>query len=381
MRNISVVGIGQIPVLKSYDISLREMGTKAVRLAMESAGVEKVDALFLGNMLSDELQGQKHLAALVADEVGLYGIEALQVRAATASGAAALRMATLAVSSGEIDRAVVVGVEKMSVKSMVTPTLAKALDANSEIPVGANMINTNAQMMKDYFERFDLDDDSLVNFGVNAHRNSRNNEYALFDNRVTARTVKKSKILYSPMRLMDSSPICDGAAAVVVVPTEEARAYSKTPIHLLASTVATDRFRVKDRKDPLLLRAAKLSAEKAFRIANVNIKDISFFELHDAFSIMACLLLEACGFAEQGEGWRLAEDKEIFRNGSIPVATMGGLKGRGHPIGATALYQVCEIVLQLTEQAGKNQIKKPKIGLLQSVGGAATTLITHIFGN
>jgi acetyl-CoA C-acetyltransferase len=152
-------------------------------------------------------------------------------------------------------------------------------------------------------------------------------------------------------------------------------------VQILASSVTTDRFRIEDRKDPLWLEAAHLSAQKAFRQANVNIEDVSLFEVHDAFSIMACLLLEAVGFAEMGDGWRLAAEKRIGLRGEIPITTMGGLKARGHPIGATALYQACEIVLQLTERAGKNQVKNAKIGMMQSVGAAATTVITHIFGN
>ncbi|MEK6221716.1 MAG: thiolase domain-containing protein, partial [Chloroflexota bacterium] len=175
--------------------------------------------------------------------------------------------------------------------------------------------------------------------------------------------------------------LCDGAAAVILVPTEEARAYNNNPVHILGSSVSTDRFRVEDREDPLALEAAKISAAKAFRLANINRGDVSFFEVHDAFSIMSCLMLEAVGFAEPGEGWLLAKDREIFRKGDIPISTMGGLKARGHPIGATPLYQTCEMVLQLTEQAGKNQIKNAEIGLMQSIGGAGTTLITHILGN
>ncbi|RMG95568.1 MAG: thiolase domain-containing protein [Chloroflexi bacterium] len=379
MRPVSIVGIGQIPVKKAYYRSLREIAAQVVRLAMEDAGVDRVDALFAGNMLSDELQGQKQLAALIADEAGLYGIEALAVRAATASGAAALRMAYLAVASGEADLAIAVGVEKMS-EGVATPALAKALDARYEVAAGATLLSKNAELMRLYRQRYNVPEDAFVNFAVNAHANARHNPNALFRQRVTARTVRRSRVVMEPLRLMDCSPICDGAAAVVLAPRDEARAYTKQPVHILASSVATDRFRVSDRKDPLMLEAARLSAFKAFRLANVNREDISLYEVHDAFSIMACLLLEAVGFAEPGQGWRLAAEKEIGLRGRIPVATMGGLKARGHPIGATALYQTCEIVLQLTGRAGKNQVKDAKIGLLQSVGGAATTLLTHIFG-
>jgi acetyl-CoA C-acetyltransferase len=346
---------------------------------MEDAGVEEVDALFAGNMLADELQNQKHIAALIADEAGLTGIEALQVRAASASGAAALRMAYLAVASGEADLAVAVGVEKMS-EGAATPALAKALDSHREVRRGANMITRNAELMRSYLERFNAPEDAFVHFAVNAHRNARTNPNALFkEMRVSARRVKNSRIIYEPMRIFDSSPICDGAAAVVLAPREEARAYTSSPVHILASAVVIDHFRVEDRKDPLYLEAARDSAQKAFRLANVNLHDISFFEVHDAFSIMACLSLEAVGFAEQGNGWKLAAEKEIYLRGKIPIATFGGLKARGHPIGATALYQASEIVLQLTGRGGKNRVKNPGIAMLQSIGGMATTVVTHLF--
>jgi acetyl-CoA C-acetyltransferase len=266
-------------------------------------------------------------------------------------------------------------------EGVATPALAKALDSRKEIARGANMITRNADLMRIYLERYQPPDDAFVNFAVNAHRNAKHNPNALFKNMgVSPRKVRNSRIIYDPIRLFDASPICDGAAAVVLAPREEARAYTSHPVHILASSVATDRFLVEDRTDPLALEASHLSSQKAFRLANVNREDVSFFEVHDAFSIMACLMLEAVGFAEPGQGWRFAAEKKIWLKGEIPIATMGGLKARGHPIGATALYQTAEITLQLTGRAGKNQVKDPQIGLLQSSGGPASTVITHIFG-
>jgi acetyl-CoA C-acetyltransferase len=377
---VSIIGIGQAPVERASASGLRALGAQAIRLALQDAGVERVDALFAGNMLADELQGQKHVATLLADEAGLVGIEALQVQAATATGAAALRMASLVVASGEADLAVAVGVEKMS-DGVATPALAKALDAEEEVPRGATLIGRNAELMRLYRERYGCPEEAFFNFAVNAHRNAQNNPNAVFRSmRVSAGTVKASRLIYPPLRLLDCAPICDGAAAVVLAPSDEARAYTDRPVHILGSSVATDRFRLDDRRDPLRLEAARLSAQQAFRRANVNLHDISLFEAHDAFSIMACLLLEAVGFAKAGEGWRLAAENTLGPRGKIPIATMGGLKARGHPIGATALYQACEIVLQLTERAGKNQVRRPKVALMQSVGGAASTVITHLFG-
>ena len=379
MRPVSVVGVGQVPVRKEYDDGLRDLGAAVVRQAMAAAGIEQADVLYLGNMLGDELQGQKHLAALVADAAGLHGAEALQIRAATASGAAALRVAYLAVASGAADLAVAVGVEKMSAPT-VTSVLAKALDAQREVPDGATLIGHNARLMQWYQERYHPPVGALARFSVNAHQNARSNPNALFsDKPVTVEDVLASRPVHPPIRLFDCAPICEGAAAVILAPTGDARRYNQHSVRVLASAVATDRFRLEDRPQPLRLEAAALSAERAFAQAGVGRDDVSFYEAHDAFTIMTCLLLEAVGFAPAGAGWRLAEEGAIVLDGRLPLTTMGGLKARGHPIGATALYQVCEIVLQLTGQAGENQLSDPQVALMQSVGGAAATVITHVF--
>jgi acetyl-CoA C-acetyltransferase len=380
LRGVSIVGIGQIPVEKKTEKSLKEMGAEVVKLAMADAGVDRVDGLFAGNMLADELQGQKHIGTLIASEVGLRGIEALQVRAATATGAAALRMAYFAVASGEARLAVAVGVEKMS-DGLATPALAKALDAKTETARGITLLSQNARLMQLYMDRYGVSVDDFNNFPLNAHRNARSNPYALFkDKKVFESVIRTSPVISPPLRLYDASPICDGAAAVVLTRSNEARAYTDNPVKILSSSVATDWFRIDDRPDPLDLFAASHSAHDSFRKANVHRNDIDLFEVHDAFSIMACLLLEAVGFSARGEGWRLAAENRIGLRGPLPISTFGGLKARGHPIGATALYQTCEIVLQLTERAGRNQVKNAEVALLQSVGGAASTVITHIFG-
>ena len=380
MRSVSIIGIGQLPVKKSYDLSVSEMGAMVVRQAMGAAGVDQIDALYVSNMLSDELQGQKHLAALIADEAGLFGIEAIQIRAATAVGAAAFRIGSMAVASGAVDLVVVAGVEKMA-RGLSTPALAKALDAVIEVPDGATMISHNARLMESYLEHFQIPDDALALFSVNAHENAANNPFALFQNRqFCSEDVLSSRLIFSPIRLLDCSPICDGAAALILAPSEEAGNYCDVPVRILGSGVAIDHFRMADRPNPLILEGTMISCKKALGEANIAPDDIDFFELHDAFSIMACLSLEASGFAEFGSGWRLATDGEIKPGGRIPISTMGGLKARGHPIGATAIYQICEIFLQLTGHAEGAQLEGPQTAMIQSIGGAASTSITHVLG-
>ncbi len=380
LRSVSIVGIGQIPVQKVNGSSLREMGVQALQLAMQNARVDHIHALFVGNMLADDLQGQKHLATLIASAAGMRGIEALQVEAATATGAAALRMAYFAVASGEARLAVALGVEKMS-GGGATQSLAKALDAETEIPTGATLLGMNARLMQRYMDTYHVPVDAFTGFSLNAHTNARTNPYALFkDKDVTSEMINHSRVVDSPLRVFDAAPICDGAAAVVLTRTSEARAYTDQPIRILSSSVATDWFRVADRTDPLHLYAAARSSQDAFRKANIHRSDISLFEVHDAFSIMSCLALEAVGFAEPGQGWRLAANGQIGHDGVLPLSTLGGLKARGHPVGATALYQTCEIVQQLMGQAGPNQVPNAKLAMLLSLGGAASTGLTHLFG-
>ena len=379
MRDVYLIAAAQLPVEQASTLTLRQMGALVARQTLAAAGIERVDAVYVGNMLSDDLQGQKHVAALIADEAGLTPTEALEVRAATASGAASLRMGQLAVASGAADLVLALGVEKMS-EGVATPALAKALDAQFEVPDGDTLIRRNAELMDLYLDRYQVPDEALAHFSVNAHRNAAGNPHALFRTKqITVDQVLTSRLIQPPIRLFDCSPICDGAAAVLLA-SEKTPGPAKHAVKVLASSVATDRFRVRDRRDPLQLAAATRSAQLAFDQAGLQPSDIDLVEVHDAFSIMACLLLEAAGFAERGSGWRLAMEGEIGLTGRIPITTMGGLKARGHPIGATGLYQAAEIFLQLTGQAGPNQVAGAKVAMMQSVGGAATTLITHLFG-
>lgn len=378
MRSVSIIGIGQLPIKKEYRDQLRHLGMQVVQMAMQDAGVDQVDALYVGNMLSDELQHQKHVASLIADEAGLRGVEALQIRAATASGAAALRVGYMAIASGEADLVMVLGVEKMS--GSATPALAKALDSRLEVSDGATLISQNARIMKLYCRRYEPPSGALAHFSVNSHANARHNPNALFgDLDISVDDVINSRFITPPIRLLDCSPICEGAAAVVLAPTDSSMSRGRPSIKLIASSVATDRYRLVDRTRPLILEAARLSSQRVFDHTNLSINDIDLFEVHDAFSIMACLSLEAVGLAPEGEGWRMAMEGDIALHGKLPICTMGGLKARGHPIGASAIYQVCEIMLQLTGRAGECQVPDAQVAMMQSVGGVASTVITHLF--
>lgn len=381
MRDVSIIGIGQTKVGEHWEKSLRELAGEAVLAALRDASLERVDALYVGNMLSGEIAGQEHLGALIADFVGLRGIEAVKIEAACASGAAAVRMGYLAVASGLLDVVVACGVEKMTDETgnVVTRGLALAADGDYELPHGLSFVAINALLMQRYMYEYGVKHEDFAAFPINAHKNAMGNPYAMFHNLITVEKFKKARMIADPINLLDSSPIGDGAAAVVLCPTELARAYNpEGMVRIVASAVATDSLALHDRRDPLFLQAAYESAMRAYRQAGVGPQDIDFFELHDAFSIMAALSLEACGFAERGQGVRLAQEGEITLEGRIPICTMGGLKGRGHPVGATGVYQIVEVVQQLRGQAGPNQLKNARLGMAQNIGGSGATVVTHI---
>lgn len=380
MRDVSIIGIGQIAVGEHWERSLRDMGAEAVRLALQDARLERPEALYVGNMLSGQLSRQENLGALIADHAGLRGLEAVKVEAACGSGAAALRLAYIAVAGGIYDIVVACGVEKMTdtLGEETTSALATAADAIYESEHGLSFVAINALIMQRYMHEFGYRREDFAGFALNAHRNAVHNPYAMFRKAITAEAFQRAKMIAEPVSLLDSSPIADGAAAVVLAPTAFARAQGLKAVRIAGSAMVTDAVAVHDRRDPLFLEAAYLSAQRAYAQAGVGPQDIDFFELHDAFTIMAALSLEAAGFAPRGRGVTLALEGQITLQGRIPISTMGGLKARGHPVGATGLYQVVEAVQQLREEAGKNQLHGCRLGMAQNIGGSGANVITHI---
>ncbi|MBL7063334.1 MAG: thiolase domain-containing protein [Anaerolineae bacterium] len=380
MRDVVIIGVGQTKVGEHWDISLRHLALEAVQAGLADAGVRQADALYVGNMLSGELTGQEHLGALVADFAGLRGIEAFKVEAACGSGAAALRMGYVAVAGELADIVVVVGVEKMTdaLGPDTTTALALATDGDHEAAQGASFVAINALLMRRYMHEYGYVHQDFAPFAVNAHRNGANNPYAMFRFPVTVERFVRARMICDPINLLDSSPICDGAAVVVLAPADAGRALSAAPIRIVGSAVGTDTVAVHDRRDPLVLDGAVLSTRRAYEQAGVGPEDIDLFELHDAFSIMAALSLEAAGFADRGQGLRLALEGKIGIEGRVPVATMGGLKARGHPVGGTGVYQVVEVVQQLRGLAGANQVENARLGMAQNIGGSGATVVTHI---
>ncbi len=381
MRDVSIIGIGQTPVGEHWDYALRHLALEAIRDAANDAHIDHADALFVGNMASAQIGGQTNLGALIADFVGLRGIEAVTVEASSASGGAALRQAYLGVASGAIDFAIVVGVDKLTdvVGSAAVSAQLTATDADYEASHGVTPLSAAAMIMRRYMHEYDAVPQDFAAFSVNAHANAINNPNAMFHNKITPEAFVKAPMIADPIGLFDAAPAADGAAAVVLAPTDWARTHrADGSIRVAASSVATDALAIHDRHDPLWLRAAELSVRKAYQQAEVNPQDVNLFELHDSCTVLAAMSLEAAGFAPRGMGVTFAARGSIRRDGTIPISTLGGLKGRGDAGGATGVYQIVEVVQQLRGCAGANQIANARIGMAQNLGATGATAVTHI---
>lgn len=381
MREVAVAGIGQTKIEEHWDKSLRELAGEAALCALEASGCNRVDAVYVGNMMSSSANHQQHLGPYIADWIGMRYAEAFRIEAACSSGAAAFRAGVMAIASGEVESALVVGVEKMtdSPGDEITAALATAADADWEVDQGISFVALNALIMRRYMFEHGWEKKDFAPFSVNAHANGAHNPYARFQSPISEADYLKAGMIADPINLMDASPMGDGAAAILLLPADSALLKSDLKVvKVIASAAATDTIAAHSRKEATWLKAAELSSRQAFSQAGLLPADIDFFEAHDAFSIMAALSLEASGFAERGQAPRLALDGEIRPGGRIPISTRGGLKARGHPVGATGMYQLVEVVEQLRAEAEGTQVENAKIGMAQNIGGSGSNIITHI---
>ena len=383
MTEVVIAGIGQTEVGEHWDVGLRELALAAMQDAIKDAGELKPQALFVGNMLAPNLSNQAHLGVLLADYAGLLGIEAVTIEAAGASGGAALRQGYLAVASGMVDVALVVGVEKFTdtLGPDVDTALATTSDSDFEAVQGMTPTAQAALLMKRYMHEHNVPGNGFAGFALTAHANGTGNPCAMFRKAIKAETYGKAEMVSDPINMFDMAPNADGAAALVLTRRELLPSNwdtSQPLVKIAGSAGASDTLALHDRKDMLHFNTALISAGKAMKQAGVTLDQINFFEYHDMFSIYAALQLEAVGFAVKGRGWKLAADGEIGLKGKIPCATMGGMKARGFPGGAAGVYQAVEAVIQLRGRAEANQVPNAKIALIQSLGGPASTAVSHI---
>ena len=379
--DVLIVGIGQTTVGEHWDLSLRELAFYAMEAAIKDAGGLQPQSLFVGNLLAPSVSGQAHLGALIADFSGLRGIEAQTIEAAGASGGAALRAGFLAIKSGLVDTAVVVGVEKITdkVSEEVDSELMASMDGDYEAVHGLTPSAQAGMLMRRYIYETGVDRDSFAIFPLVAHANGVHNSNAMFRKAINPSTYQRAGLVCDPLNMFDVAPDADGAAAVVMTRSSLSITDQSHPsVRIVASNITTDTLALHDRPDPLDFRAVRRSTERAIYQSGITLEQVDYFEPYDLFSVYAALSLEAAGLVQPRSGWKLGMEEAFSLSGALPILTFGGLKARGNPWGATGVYQVVEAVLQLRGQAGSNQVPGARFGMVQCMGGPASTVATHI---
>jgi acetyl-CoA C-acetyltransferase len=381
MSEVVIVGLGQTPVGEHWETSLRSLAVQAIQAARADAGGLAPQALYIGNMLASTISHQANLGSLLADQAGLAGIEGTTVEAAGASGGAALRLGYLAVLSGMVDVAMVVGVEKYTdqLPSEALAAFSQMQDSDFETVQGITPAAQAALLMQRYMHDYHVEHGCFAGIPLVAHANAANNPNAMYRRAISRDAYDQAEIVADPLNVYDLASQADGAAAILLTRSELIpKGLGHELVRITGSSLVTDTLALHDRPDPLAMHAAGFSVERACSQAGILPKDVDLFELYDSASIYAVLSLEAAGFARRGNGWHLAESGEIRLNGEIPISTMGGLKGRGDPVGATGVYQAVEASLQLRGEAGKNQVEGARRALVQSLGGPAATAVAHV---
>jgi len=381
MRDVAIIGVGMTKWGELWDKSLRTIFTETALLALDDAGVDRIDAMFVGCMSSGLFVGQEHLSSLLADALGRTPVPAARVESACASGGLALRQGFLEVASGQSDIVLVGGVEKMTdvTGCEATFALGTAADQEYEGYHGLTFPGLYAMMAVAHMHRYGTTREQLALVAVKNHDNGSRNPLAQFPFKVTVDAVVNSVLVADPLRILDCSPITDGAAAAILVPAEMARRMKKPAVRIAGSGQATDTIALSSRRDLTWLESTHVAAAKALAMAGRKIEDMDLFEVHDCFTIAEIMVTEALGLVDRGQGGRAVAEGLTARGGRFPVNPSGGLKAKGHPVGATGVAQAVEIVKQLRGEAGERQIKSAKRGLAQNMGGTGGSSVVHIF--
>ncbi len=383
MKDISIVGVGNTKIGEWYDSSLRELTDEAITKAIASANIDPKDigATFVGSMSSGLFNQQEHLSALVGPYSGVYA-PAMRVESACASGSSALRVAMMAINAGYYDTALVVGVEKMTDLidiGDVTTALGTASDGEWELGVGATFPALFALMMRAHMHKYGSTLEEFAAVSVKNHKNGALNPDAQFPREISMETVMNSRMIADPVRLFDCSPISDGAAAVIVTAKDKAKQYTDAPVNIVGTGAGTDHIALQNRADITKLQSTITATKTAFDMAKIEPKDVDFIEVHDCFTIAEVLAIEDMGFCKKGKGGKFTLDGETALNSTISVNPSGGLKSKGHPVGATGIYQVIEAFHQLRNEAGKRQVTKNDIGVTQNIGGSGATSVINVY--
>jgi acetyl-CoA C-acetyltransferase len=381
MRDVAVIGVGMTKWGELWEKSHRDVFVESALLALDDAGIDRIDSMYVGSMSSGLFVGQEHIAAIMADYLGQAPIPSTRVESACASGALALRQGFIDVASGMSDIVLVGGVEKMTDVggNEATYALGTAADQEYEGYHGITFPGLYALMAVAHMGKYGTTREQLAMVSVKNHTHGSKNPLAQFPFEVCVEDVLNSVMVADPLRILDCSPITDGAAAVILCPADKAKQMGKSVIKIIGTGHATDSIALAQRKDLTWLEATHQAAKQAYAMADKSPEDIDVLEVHDCFTIAEICVTEAVGYFEKGKGGEAVEKGITSLDGERPVNTSGGLKSKGHPVGATGVAQVIEIVKQLRGEAGERQVDKARTGMTQNMGGSGASTLVHIF--
>ncbi|MCC6857580.1 MAG: thiolase domain-containing protein [Bryobacterales bacterium] len=384
MRPVAVIGAGKTRFGAFPDRDLRSLAVEAGGKCLKDARVrpDAVEAFFLGNFAGPAFVGQNHLAPYVSAGLGISGVPATRIEAACASSGSAFYHAWAGVAGGVYDLVMVVGVEKMTSQptARVTEILASAGDCAGEIKAGSTFPSLFAMIARRHMHQFGTRKEHLAAVAVKNHANGALNPDAHMRKAITLEQALAGKPVADPLNLYDCSLVSDGAAAVLLAPVERAAEFTDKPVRVLAAAQASDHLALDQKEDITTFPAVRAAAARAYRMAGLEAKDIEFAELHDCFTIAEIIALEDLGFVPRGEGGRYSMEGRTAREGEKPVNASGGLKSKGHPVGATGVAQICDLALQIRCEAGPMQLARHSIGLAENLGGSGATCVVSILG-
>jgi acetyl-CoA C-acetyltransferase len=378
MRDVAIAGVGMTRFGELWDQSLRDLFAEAALAAINEAGVDHIDSMYIGAMSAGLFNGQEHIASLLADYLGMPGIPATHVESACASGGLAVRQAFIEVASGMSDIVLAGGVEKMNDGADATYALATASDQDYEAFHGVTFPGLYAMMAHAHMHKYGTTRELLAEIAVKNHLHGSLNPKAQFRMKITVEQVLSATMVADPLGLLDCSPVTDGAAAVIVTTPEIAAKLKKPVVQIRASAHATDVMALHSRKDPASLPAVAKAAEKAYKQAGISPDDLDLLEVHDCFTIAELIIMEELQIVKRGEAGPAIKDGLTRYDGKIPVNLSGGLKSKGHPVGASGVAQVIELVEQLRGNAGDRQIKNAHLAMAQNMGGSGGSCVIHI---
>jgi len=380
----SIISVGMSKFGKRDGVCARELFTEAAIEAFESCPIlnpkKDVKALFVGQM-GESFEHQGHTGPTVLDWVGLLPIPAMRTESACSSSAVAIRAGIFAVMSGLYDVVMVGGVEKMTHRTTpeVTEYLAMACDYPFEQWQGVTFPGLFAMVATAHMHKYGTTEKQMALVAVKNHHNGAMNPKAHMQKEITLEQALSSRVVAWPLKLYDCSLITDGASCMILTKPELAKKFTDTPVHIIGSGQASDTIGLYEREVLTSLAAGRLAGEEAFKMAGITPSDVDVAEVHDCFTIAEIVAYEDLGFCKPGEGGRLVEEGATNIDGKVAVNTSGGLKAKGHPVGATGVAQACEVYLQLTEQAGRRQVKSAEIGLTHNIGGLGATGVVNVY--